>query len=67
MCASGFIDLVIEKDLEIWDIVAAIPIINSAGGKITSWEGENPIYSGSIIAAGDPNLHSYLIEFLKNK
>ena len=67
MCASGFIDLVIEKDLEIWDIVAAIPIINAAGGKITSWEGKNPIYSGSIIAAGDPNLHSYLIEFLKNK
>ena len=47
--------------------MAAIPIINSAGGKITSWEGKNPISSGSIIAAGDPNLHSYLIEFLKNK
>ena len=65
MCAAGLIDLVIEKDLEIWDIVAAEAIINPAGGKITNWEGKNSLGSNSIVASGDPILHKLILKTLK--
>lgn len=65
MCASGSIDIVIEKDLEIWDIVAATAIINAAGGKITGWDENNPIESNSILACGDPSLHKKILDLLK--
>ena len=67
MCAAGTIDLVIESDLKIWDIAAAVPILIAAGGKITPWEGEDLLNTNSIIASGDPSLHDICIEFLKAK
>ena len=39
MLAAGHIDLVIESGLKPYDIVALIPIIEGAGGIVTSWDG----------------------------
>ena len=51
--AAGFADLVIETGLKPHDIVALAPIIEGAGGVVTTWEGENAASGGRIIAAGD--------------
>src|SRR5208282_491332 len=55
--AAGFVDLVIETNLKPHDIVALTPIIEGAGGVITTWDGEPAAKGGRIIAAGDARLH----------
>ncbi len=40
MVAMGKIDMVIEAGLKSWDIEAAIPVIEGAGGFVTDWRGD---------------------------
>ena len=53
MLAAGHVDLVIETGLKPHDIVALIPIIDGAGGIVTTWENGRPQAGGRIVAAGD--------------
>ena len=39
MIAAGQVDVVVETGLEAYDIQALIPIVEGAGGRVTSWEG----------------------------
>ncbi len=64
MLASGHIDLVIESGLNAYDIVALIPIIEGAGGVITSWDGGSAANGGAIIAAGDRRVHEQAMKRL---
>lgn len=64
MCASGSIDLVIEKDLEIWDIVAARAIIEAAGGIVTSWDKNDAASDRSVIAAANKETYNYFTEII---
>ena len=57
LLAGGHVDLVVESGLKAYDIVALIPIIEQAGGRVTTWEGEAADKGGRIVAAGDPTLH----------
>jgi myo-inositol-1(or 4)-monophosphatase len=65
MLAAGFVDLIIETELKPHDVVALIPIIQGAGGVITTWEGASAAAGGRIVAAGDPWVHAAAIEILK--
>ena len=58
MLASGQIDLVIESGLKPYDIVPLVPIIEGAGGVVTTWTGERVRDGGAIIAAGDKRVHA---------
>jgi len=64
MLAAGQIDLVIETELKPYDIVALIPIINGAGGIVTTWDGGPPQAGGRVIAAGDKRMHQAALEIL---
>ena len=64
MLAAGHVDIVIEDDLKPFDIAALIPIIEGAGGCITTWDGGNPVDGGAIVASGDPTLHEQLLKAL---
>jgi len=57
MLAAGMVDLVIEPGLEAYDIQALIPIIESAGGVITDWQGQAVTHGGDVVAAATPQLH----------
>lgn len=61
LLAAGHIDLVVECGLKPHDVVALIPIIEQAGGRITTWDGKRAISGGRIVAAGDPTLHSIVL------
>jgi len=54
MVALGTLDLVLESGLKSWDVEAAVPVIEGAGGLITDWRGE-PIgrHGGQMAIAGD--------------
>jgi myo-inositol-1(or 4)-monophosphatase len=62
--AAGFIDLVIETNLKPHDIVALVPIIEGAGGVVTTWDGDNAAHGGRIIAAGDRAVYEEARGFL---
>ncbi|NBN65302.1 histidinol-phosphatase [Microvirga tunisiensis] len=64
MVAAGLADLVIESGLQAYDIVALVPIIEGAGGIVTSWTGGSPVDGGRILASGDPRLHELVLKEL---
>jgi len=54
----------VEAGLKTHDVVALIPIIERAGGLISTWEGRPAIEGGRIVAAGDPRLHEQALAIL---
>ena len=54
MVAMGTMDMVIEAGLKSWDIEAAIPLIEGAGGIVTDWRGD-PVgqNGGQMVISGD--------------
>jgi len=54
MVALGTLDLVVEAGLKSWDVEAAVPVIEGAGGMVTDWQGA-PIgrHGGQMAIAGD--------------
>jgi len=64
MLAAGHVDLVIETELKPHDIVALIPIVQGAGGVISSWGGEAATAGGAIIAASSSTIHAEALKLL---
>jgi myo-inositol-1(or 4)-monophosphatase len=64
LLAMGFIDLIVEATLKAWDIQALIPIIENAGGVVTTWAGGTAFDGGRVVACGDPKLHAAVLEVL---
>ena len=64
LLASGHLDIVIEADLAPYDFCALVPVIESAGGVITDWQGEPLTLKsrGDVIAAASAKLHQQAIE-----
>jgi histidinol phosphatase-like enzyme (inositol monophosphatase family) len=54
MVAAGTMDVVVESGLKSWDVEAAMPVIEGAGGFSSDWKGQ-PIgqNGGTMILAGD--------------
>jgi len=51
MVALGKMDLILETGLKSWDIEAAIPVIEGAGGIVSDWHGR-PITATPALAGG---------------
>jgi histidinol-phosphatase len=66
LLALGQIDLVVEAGLKDFDILPLIPIIERAGGMVSTWEGGDPRKGGRILAAGDPRLHEQAMKLLSS-
>jgi histidinol-phosphatase len=64
LLALGQIDLVVEAGLKPFDILPLVPIIERAGGVVSTWEGGDPRHGGRIVAAGDPALHAATVKML---
>jgi myo-inositol-1(or 4)-monophosphatase len=67
LLAAGHVDLIIESDLKPYDIVALIPIIERAGGRVTTWTGSDASQGGDIIASGDPHLHEAALKLINRR
>jgi histidinol phosphatase-like enzyme (inositol monophosphatase family) len=65
LLAMGHIDLVVEAGLKAWDVQALIPIIEGAGGVISSWDGGDAQEGGRVVAAGDPRVHAEAVAVLR--
>jgi len=61
LLAAGHIDVIVEPGLKAYDIAALVPIITTAGGRVTTWDGGDPAHGGDIVACGDPALHEAVL------
>lgn len=64
LLAMGFIDLIVEAALQPWDVQALIPIVENAGGVVTTWAGAPAQGGGRVVACGDATLHAAVVEAL---
>ncbi len=65
LLAAGSTDLIVEAGLKPYDIVALMPIIEAAGGIVSTWEGGSAAEGGRIIAAGDRRVHQEALAILR--
>ncbi len=65
LLASGDADLVVENQLQTYDILPLIPIITGAGGVVTNLLGEVPLDGGYVVAAATPELHAAALAVLR--
>lgn len=66
--ASGFVDIVIDPGLKVYDYAALIPIVEMAGGVVSDWQG-NDLYLKSdvrLIASANKELHKQALEILNS-
>ncbi|WP_145529375.1 inositol monophosphatase family protein [Yersinia alsatica] len=66
MLAAGNIDICVEYSLQPYDIVAFIPIIEHAGGVVTTINGEKAEKGGAIVASANPTLHQEVLNILNS-
>jgi len=66
MLASGYIDLVVEADMRVYDFCALVPVVLGAGGLITDWWGSalGLNSDGRILAAASTGLHDAAMRIL---
>jgi histidinol phosphatase-like enzyme (inositol monophosphatase family) len=67
LLAAGHIDIILEAGLKPYDIAALIPIIERAGGAVSSWTGASCAQGGRVLACGDRNLHAAVLAELAGK
>ena len=61
MVAAGQADIVVEAGLQSYDIVALIPVVEGAGGRLTAWDGGSAAKGGRVCATGDARLHDLVL------
>ena len=66
LLAAGHIDLVVEANLKDVDITPLIPIIENAGGVVTTWDGKPAEAGGNVVAAATPELHAEALAVLNS-
>jgi|SRR6185437_6009190 len=67
MLASGHIDLIMESQLQYYDVAALMPLITASGGVITTWDGEpiTPDFKGQCLASSNIELHNKALEIIR--
>ncbi len=66
MVALGTMDLVVEAGLAPYDIQALIPIIEAAGGCVSTWDGGPADLGGKIVASANKELHAEVLAILSD-
>jgi myo-inositol-1(or 4)-monophosphatase len=66
MLASGFVDIAMDAGLAIYDIAALVPIIEGAGGIVTTWDGGDASRGGDILAAASTGLHASALAIIRS-
>ncbi|MGH6959684.1 MAG: histidinol-phosphatase [Dongiaceae bacterium] len=66
LIASGFADLMVDAKMGLYDYIAAVPVVEGAGGVMTDWDGKPlTLRSGDrVVASGDARLHAQVLELL---
>jgi len=63
--ATGGADAMLDPVLSYWDVAAVVPVVEGAGGRVTSWQGGDPLRNPSLIASSGA-LHDEILALLRN-
>ena len=66
LLAAGHVDAVIDYDLQPYDFLPVLAVIEAAGGVMTDWDGK-PLdlnSDGQVISAATPELHAEMLEMV---
>ena len=63
--SEGRIDVVLQCNNKIWDIHPLIPIINAAGGIVTTWDNKNANQAGHLVVSSNKIIHKKILGLLK--
>lgn len=63
--ASGGADIMIDPDLSYWDVAALLPVVEGAGGTLTSVSGGNPLEDLSAVCTAG-GIHGEVIALLNS-
>lgn len=63
--ATGGADIMIDPDLNYWDVAALVPVIEGSGGQLLSCRGGNPLTDLSAVAA-TPDLMPVVLKVLND-
>ena len=66
LLAEGKVEAVIETNLKSFDIVPLIPIIEKAGGVVSTWNNESATKGGNVLATSNKKLHYKILKILKS-
>ena len=66
LLAEGKVEVVIETNLKPFDIVPLIPIIEKAGGVVSTWNNMSAKKGGNILATSNKKLHYKILKILKS-
>ncbi|MDW3204940.1 MAG: histidinol-phosphatase [Alphaproteobacteria bacterium] len=68
LLASGYVDLVVEAQLQPYDYCALAPVVEGAGGVIADWNGAPLTLNsdGRVVAAASPALHRAALQRLNS-
>ncbi len=61
--ATAGADLMLDPTLAHWDVAAIVPVVEAAGGVVTSWTGGDPVAELSLIASAG-ELHNEVLRLL---
>lgn len=67
LLAAGHVDIVLDCDLQPYDIQALIPLIEAAGGCVTDWQGNRAVDGGFVVACGSQALHEQTLSLLQSE
>ena len=65
LLAEGKVEAVIETNLKSFDIVPLIPIVEKAGGIVSTWSNKSASKGGNILATSNKKLHNKILKILK--
>ncbi|WP_026596924.1 histidinol-phosphatase [Methylobacterium sp. 77] len=67
LLACGHCDLVVEAGLQVYDVMALVPVVEGAGGVMTDWDGQalTPAFDGRVVAAANASLHADALRYLR--
>ena len=63
--AEGKVDVVIQCGNKKWDIHPLIPIINAAGGIVSTWKNQDASKAGNIVASANSKIQNKILKILK--
>ena len=63
--AEGRVDVVVQCANKIWDIHPLIPIVNAAGGVISTWDNKDAVLAGNIAVSNNKINHNKILKLLK--
>jgi myo-inositol-1(or 4)-monophosphatase len=55
----------LDPTLAHWDVAAIVPVVEAAGGRVSSWSGGDPLAQLSLIASAGP-LHEAVLGMLQD-